>query len=87
MFDNMREFEDKAAAKMHAGRKLERQKRGEGRIDSLQVPGNPNVRAAMELTLTGFRPEVCEKTWVIESCTHTFDNGGYKLSIQADLKP
>lgn len=86
VFDNMREFETKQAAEMHAGKKLKRLNRGEGRIDSLDVPGNPNVRAAMELALVGFRPEVCDKEWVIESCTHTFDSGGYRLSIQADLK-
>ena len=85
-FDVRRSYENHGVAKMAAQKKLKRLGRGEGQIDSLDLPGDPNIRAEMELTLSGFRPEICELTWIITRVSHTFDGGGYKTSLSADLK-
>lgn len=85
-FDVRRSYEHRGQAKMAAEKKLKRLARGEGQIDSLSLPGDPNIRAEMELSLVGFRPEICAMQWITTRVTHSYDNGGYKTSLSADLK-
>jgi phage protein D len=68
-----------------ASSKHKQLKRGTGQIDSLQIPGNPAVRAEMSLVLIGFRPEICGIPWVISQATHTFSNSGYITTIKAEV--
>ncbi|WP_353571119.1 hypothetical protein [Candidatus Albibeggiatoa sp. nov. BB20] len=79
------EAQDKA--KMRANDKFKQLSRGTGNIGSLNIPGNPQVRAEMDLVLKDFRPEICGLSpWIITKATHTFDSGGYKTTIVAEVK-
>lgn len=79
-------FESKQAALDAAGAKLKGLGRGTGQINSLSMPGDPSARAEMTLQLVNFRPEVCNKEWIITNAVHTIDSGGYVTSLKADVK-
>ncbi len=75
----------KAHAKMKAANKLKQLGRGTGKC-SLSIPGDPKVRAEMDLILVMFRPELCALSpWIITQATHTFDSSGYKTKISAEV--
>ena len=76
-------FETQGKAKQAAEAKLKQLQRGTGTLDSLTCPGNPAIRAEMDLLLVGFRPDVNYK-WVVTSATHTMDNSGYKTVVKAE---
>lgn len=78
-------FETKEQAQLAATAKLSQLNRGTGTIDTLSAPGDPNVRAGMDLYLDGFRPDINGK-WLISNVTHTLDQGGYKISLSAEME-
>ena len=70
---------------MKAANKLKQLGRGTGKC-SLSIPGDPKVRAEMDLILVMFRPELCALSpWIITQATHTFDSSGYKTKISAEV--
>lgn len=79
-FDMRGTFESKRAAKMKA------LQRGTGQIDNLSFPGDPSARAAMDLVLVNFRPEICELKWIITQATHVISSSGYVTTVKADVK-
>ena len=76
-------FETKDKAKAAAGAKLKKLNRGTGKLDSLTLPGHPDIRSGKDLKLEGFRPDICGK-WKITSASHKLGNGGYQTTIRAD---
>lgn len=84
-FDMRISYPTKGEAINSASSKLKQLKRGTGQIDSLIIPGNPMVRAEMNLILTGFRPEICGILWVISQVTHSFSNSGYTTTIKSEM--
>ena len=79
-------YESKEKALNAANAKLQELKRNTGQIENLSIPGDANVRAEMDLTLVGFRPELTAIAWVIKTATHTIDGGGYKTVIKAEVE-
>lgn len=85
-FELRKTFFSKDEAKRAAASKLKQLSRGTGQINSLVIPGNPEVRAEMELFLEDFRPEICNIPWVITNATHSLTkSGGYITTIAADV--
>ena len=76
-------FETKDKAKAAAAAKLNKLNRGTGKLDSLTLPGHPEIRAGKKLILEGFRPDICGE-WKIASASHKLDNGGYQTTVKAD---
>ncbi len=68
-------LKDESEAIKAASAQLENFQRGKSTV-SLQLPGNPLFMAEAPLKLSGFRDGV-NKTWVVETATHTFNNSGY----------
>jgi len=79
-------FHSKLNALDAAKAKLQQLKRGTKSLDNLTGPGDPNIRAGMKLTLSGFRAEV-NGDWIVTSVTHTLDSSGYTVSLKGDWLP
>ncbi len=77
-------FKDEAEASKAASAQLENFERGKSTV-SLQLPGNPLFMAEAPLNLSGFREGV-NGAWVVETATHTFDSGGYSVSLEGTVK-
>lgn len=58
---------------------LERSKFSEKRV-SLELDGNPNLRAGGEVLLEEFRPEI-DGVWQVQTATHSFGKMGYSTSL------
>ena len=84
-FEIKQTFETKAKAKQAASAKLEQLKRGTGDI-SVTCPGDPNIKAGMEMILIGFRPEV-NGNYIVTSANHTMNGSGYINTISGEKKP
>jgi hypothetical protein len=56
----------------------------EGETVSLETVGHPSYAAEARLTLVGFRPGM-RTSWLINSVTHKFEEGGYTCSIQGEV--
>ena len=83
MFEIRHTFESKEKAKLAAAAKLGQFERGTGSVDNLVIPGEPNARAEMDLILSGFRPDL-NKKWVIRQVSHSYGNGGFSTTLQAE---
>ncbi len=79
-----RVFANKQEAQEMAQAEFSRLSRGTGTIDSMVIPGEPNVASGLLLNLVGFRPEACAIQWKITEDVHTIDSGGYKTSVKAE---
>jgi len=79
-------YESKEKALEAANSKFKELARNTGTVENLQIPGDPMVRAEMDLVLVGFRPEACSIPWVIKTATHVIDNGGYKTTVKAEVE-
>lgn len=77
-------FKDETEASKAASAQLENFERGKSTV-SLQLPGNPLFMAEAPLNLSGFREGV-NGAWVVETATHTFDSGGYSVSLEGTVK-
>ncbi|WP_241086236.1 phage late control D family protein [Candidatus Vondammii sp. HM_W22] len=77
-------LKDESEAIKAASAQLENFQRGKSTV-SLQLPGNPLFMAEAPLKLSGFRDGV-NKTWVVETATHTFNNSGYSISLDGTVK-
>lgn len=84
-FKIRRTFPTKEAAKQAAAAKFKQLKRGTESMDAFNAPGDPNIRAGMDLTMINFRNEV-NGDWIVTSVTHTMNSSGYKTSLRADRK-
>lgn len=74
------------AARQAAQGELDKRKRGKTKL-ALTMPGNPNLQAECELTLTGFRDGI-PTTWLVRRVEHEFSagsGGGYKCHVEGEL--
>jgi len=58
------------------------------RVATMKVPlsyGRPEIYPETPVTLSGFKPEINARTWLVESATHTMDGRG-GLSTDLDLE-
>ena len=68
-------------AKQLAANKFKELQRGTKELKSSKLPGNPNIRAEMELITISFHPDTNGR-WVIEEVTHNYvSGGGYTTTI------
>lgn len=75
-------YRTEAEAKAAADAALAELARGK-RDGSLNMPGNPDLCAEMDVTLAGFDPEV-DGTYSAKSVTHTLDSSGYSTSVSLE---
>lgn len=73
-------------AEAHAAAAAELRRRGRGkRTLSLSLAiGRPDLIAGQPLRVSGFRSEINDVTWLIETMTHTLDERGLTSDIQAE---
>ena len=71
----------KDEAKQLAGKKFAELERGTKELKTVKLPGNPNIRAEMQLITLNFHPNT-NGNWIIEEVTHSYQSGGgYTTSI------
>jgi len=77
------DYRDATAAHDAAEAKLATLQRGVGTLN-LTLPGVPQARPDMLLTLTGLRDQI-DGTWYINRAEHQMGEGGYTTRIKAEV--
>lgn len=75
-------FVDQARAQAAADAKLAALQRGQGNL-SLTLPGDPSIGAEVPIVLDGFHAEI-DGRWITTSATHTLNQSGYVLTLEAE---
>lgn len=78
-------YQSEEEAKAAAAAKLQTLQAGTVSVD-VEMPGWPELVAAGSVQLEGFRPELNHR-WPIRTVTHTFDEGGFRTTIDASNEP
>lgn len=75
-------YADQKAAEAAAKSRYETMQRGASLL-SVTLPGSPDLKAEVLLTLVGFRSAV-DGDWVATRVTHKLDKGGYVCSVEGE---
>lgn len=55
---------------------------------SINLPGEPGLKASYDVILVNFRPEICAMSpWKSVSVTHTFNQSGFTSSTECEVNP
>lgn len=78
-------YASESEATKAAGSKARQLQRAADRLN-VTVLGDPGIAAGAPVTLTGVRPGVDGRAWIIKSARHRFEKGGFTTSIEAETQ-
>ncbi|AZR21935.1 phage late control D family protein [Xanthomonas vasicola] len=86
---SMREsYADESTARQHAHAELERVRRGTAKFDYTLAIGRAGLFPEQSVTVSGFKPEIDTRRWLIAKTTHSVDaSGGFTTSLELEAAP
>lgn len=77
-------YATKAAAELAADGESRRIKRAGAEFDYTLALGRPDLFPDRPIRVTGFKPEIDDKAWLIAEATHTLDAGGLRTTLKLE---
>lgn len=77
-------YSTEAEAKAAATSEYKRIKRGEATMSYTLALGRPEIRPELQVSVSGFKPEIDRTPWLVQRASHTIADGGLSTSLELE---
>lgn len=77
-------YATEAEAKAAATSEYKRVKRGQAVMGYTLALGRPEIRPELQVSVSGFKPEINATAWLVQRASHTISDGGLSTSLELE---